>query len=174
MHTFTESEKEIAVTLEISFITPYEANIWNVRKIRHCFLYSCNDIANFCVLIGTIRRLKFVTSIFSFVTLFFFKQHIQWDWEDREETNENSHLAAMLDKESKEKSNYFKSVRGHLTLKEACHLVPKENRMSSFYCFIVSLISQAIPVLYKLQNYTYILFCSKIRRNVKILIFYWW
>ena len=31
----------------------------------------------------------------------------------------------MVDKESKEKNNYFKSVRGHLTLREAGHLVPK-------------------------------------------------
>lgn len=35
-------------------------------------------------------------------------------------------------KESKEKNNYLKSVRGHLTLSEACHLVPKENQIRSF------------------------------------------
>ena len=78
--------------------------------------------------------LKIVASRFSFAALFFFQTDMQWEWEGREETNETCHLTlhAMPDKESKGKNNYLKHMRGHLTLREAQHLVPKENQIWSF------------------------------------------
>lgn len=130
MHTFTESVKEIDGTLEISFITPYETNTWNLRKIRHCFLYSCSNIANFFVLIGTTRRIKFVILFFFFFcyTGFFLNS----TYSGNEKTGKKQVKIATKRPcwiKSKEKNNSLKSVEGHFTLREACHLVPKENQV---------------------------------------------
>lgn len=59
------------MTLKVNFIITHETNTWNVRKISHCFLYRCNNIANFYVLVDTSEGVifEFIFTI-SFVTVF--------------------------------------------------------------------------------------------------------